>query len=95
VSKPYEEILEGATLPRNAPDTRHEAICDRLHAITQAFVVETGNFDAAFVVTDFGEQVRKRHRRIFHRAAKDAGVQIPRRTVQSSIWLVLLTRRVW
>jgi len=31
VSKPYEEILEGATLPRSAPSERHEQICARLH----------------------------------------------------------------
>jgi hypothetical protein len=28
---PYEEILEGATLPRSAPGNHHEQICDRLH----------------------------------------------------------------
>lgn len=28
---PYEEILEGATLPRSAPSERHEQICQRLH----------------------------------------------------------------
>ncbi|HEX9048254.1 MAG TPA: Uma2 family endonuclease [Verrucomicrobiae bacterium] len=27
----YEEILEGATLPRNAPSGRHEQICAKLH----------------------------------------------------------------
>jgi Uma2 family endonuclease len=31
VSRPYEEILEGATLPRSAPGDRHEKICERLH----------------------------------------------------------------
>lgn len=31
MSKPYEEILEGATLPRSAPSDRHEQICQRLH----------------------------------------------------------------
>ncbi len=31
MSQPYEEILEGATLPRSAPSPRHEAICARLH----------------------------------------------------------------
>ena len=31
MSRPYEEILEGATLPRSAPVERHEVICDRLH----------------------------------------------------------------
>lgn len=31
MSLPYEEILEGATLPRSAPGDRHEQICRRLH----------------------------------------------------------------
>lgn len=31
VSRPYEEILDGETLPRSAPGERHEQICDRLH----------------------------------------------------------------
>lgn len=31
MSQPYEEILEGATLPRSAPGERHEQICRRLH----------------------------------------------------------------
>lgn len=31
MSRPYEEILEGATLPRSAPGGRHEEICTRLH----------------------------------------------------------------
>ncbi len=31
VSLPYQEILEGATLPRSAPGDRHEQICARLH----------------------------------------------------------------
>src|SRR5215469_16500786 len=38
MSHPYEEILSGETLPRSAPDPRHEAICDRLHAIMNASV---------------------------------------------------------
>ena len=38
MSQPYEEILGGATLPRSAPDDRHEAICDRLHAVMNAGV---------------------------------------------------------
>lgn len=29
--QPYEEILDGVTLPRSAPDDRHEQICERLH----------------------------------------------------------------
>jgi Uma2 family endonuclease len=31
MSHPYDEILEGATLPRNAPGERHEQILQRLH----------------------------------------------------------------
>jgi Uma2 family endonuclease len=31
MSQPYEELLEGATLPRSAPGERHEQICRRLH----------------------------------------------------------------
>jgi hypothetical protein len=31
MSQPYEEILDGATLPRSAPGDRHEQICRRLH----------------------------------------------------------------
>jgi Uma2 family endonuclease len=31
MSRPYEEILEGATLPRSAPGERHEKILQRLH----------------------------------------------------------------
>jgi Uma2 family endonuclease len=31
MSRPYEEILHGATLPRSAPADRHEQICTRLH----------------------------------------------------------------
>jgi len=31
VSRPYEEIIEGGTLPRCAPGERHEKICARLH----------------------------------------------------------------
>jgi Uma2 family endonuclease len=31
MSRPYEEILNGATVPRSAPGDRHEAICARLH----------------------------------------------------------------
>jgi Uma2 family endonuclease len=31
MSTPYEETVGGGTLPRSAPDSRHEAICDRLH----------------------------------------------------------------
>ena len=38
VNRPYEEILEGASLPRSAPGERHETICDRLHALMTASV---------------------------------------------------------
>ena len=38
MSRPYEEILEGTSLPRSAPDVRHEIICDRLHAAMTASV---------------------------------------------------------
>ena len=38
VSRPYEEILDGASLPRLAPGMRHEAICGRLHALMTASV---------------------------------------------------------
>jgi len=31
MSRPYEEILDGTTLPRSAPGDRHEQICRRLH----------------------------------------------------------------
>lgn len=38
MSHPYEEMLGGETLPRSAPDPRHEAICERLHATMNASV---------------------------------------------------------
>jgi Uma2 family endonuclease len=38
MSRPYEEILEGSTLPRSAPDVRHEMICARLHNAMAASV---------------------------------------------------------
>ncbi len=38
MSRPYEEILDGASLPRSAPGERHEMICDRLHAVMTASV---------------------------------------------------------
>ncbi len=38
VNRPYEEILDGASLPRSAPGERHETICDRLHALMTASV---------------------------------------------------------
>jgi Uma2 family endonuclease len=31
MNQPYEELLDGATLPRSAPGERHEQICQRLH----------------------------------------------------------------
>jgi Uma2 family endonuclease len=38
MSRPYEEILDGTSLPRSAPDPRHEMICERLHAAMTASV---------------------------------------------------------
>jgi Uma2 family endonuclease len=38
MSRPYEEILDGATFPRSAPGGWHEIICDRLHAAMTASV---------------------------------------------------------
>jgi Uma2 family endonuclease len=38
MSQPYEEILDGASLPRSAPGARHEMICQRLHAAMAASV---------------------------------------------------------
>jgi len=38
MSRSYEEILDGVPLPRSAPGERHEAICDRLHALMTASV---------------------------------------------------------
>ncbi len=38
MSLPYEEILDGASLPRSAPAGRHELICKRLHRAMTASV---------------------------------------------------------
>ena len=38
MSRPYEEILDGASLPRSAPGERHEQICQRLHQAMTASV---------------------------------------------------------
>jgi Uma2 family endonuclease len=38
MSRPYEEILGGKSLSRSAPGTRHEMICERLHAAMTASV---------------------------------------------------------
>ena len=43
MSIPYEEILDGATLPRSAPGERHELICQRLHAAMAASVANIGS----------------------------------------------------
>jgi Uma2 family endonuclease len=43
MSRPYEEILEGASLPRSAPGVRHEEICKRLHAAMAASVANLGS----------------------------------------------------
>src|SRR3954453_5859773 len=40
MSEPYEEILQGETLSRRAPGTRHELICDRLHQCVHACVAK-------------------------------------------------------
>lgn len=42
VSNPYEEVLDGATLPRSAPGVRHELICERLHVAMTASVANLG-----------------------------------------------------
>jgi len=38
VSEPYAEVIEGETLMRKAPGTRHEIICYRLHSIVHSSV---------------------------------------------------------
>jgi Uma2 family endonuclease len=43
MSGPYEEVLGGETLPRSAPDMRHEAICDRLHMAMTASVANVSS----------------------------------------------------
>jgi Uma2 family endonuclease len=40
MSEPYEEIIEGGTLPRSAPGGRHEKICERLHVAMIASVAD-------------------------------------------------------
>jgi len=42
MSLPYEEILDGASLPRSAPAGRHELICERLHRAMTASVANLG-----------------------------------------------------
>jgi hypothetical protein len=42
MSLPYEEILDGASLPRSAPVGRHELICVRLHRAMIASVANLG-----------------------------------------------------
>ena len=42
MSLPYEEILDGASLPRSAPAGRHEVICERLHRAMSASVANLG-----------------------------------------------------
>jgi len=39
MSRPYEEILSGESFPRSAPGARHEMICERLHQLMTAGVV--------------------------------------------------------
>ncbi|HEY5298132.1 MAG TPA: Uma2 family endonuclease [Verrucomicrobiae bacterium] len=38
MNRPYEEMLQGESLPRSAPGERHEMICARLHAAMTASV---------------------------------------------------------
>jgi Uma2 family endonuclease len=38
MSEPYSELIEGETLMRKAPGTRHEIICYRLHSIVHSSV---------------------------------------------------------
>jgi Uma2 family endonuclease len=38
MSEPYAEVIEGETLMRKAPGTRHEIICYRLHSIVHSSV---------------------------------------------------------
>jgi Uma2 family endonuclease len=40
MSEPYAELIEGQTLMRKAPGTRHELICYRLHSIVHASVAD-------------------------------------------------------
>jgi Uma2 family endonuclease len=54
MSRPYEEILDGGSLPRSAPGARHEAICNRLHALMTASVANL----AAIRLLATREQVR-------------------------------------
>lgn len=54
MNRPYEEILDGASLPRSAPGLRHEAICDRLHGLMTASVANL----AAIRLLPVREQVR-------------------------------------
>ena len=43
MSLPYEEILDGTSLPRSAPSLRHELICARLHTAMAASVANLGS----------------------------------------------------
>ena len=52
----------------------------RLHV-----VVKAGNRHAAILVAQFAQQLAQRHRRIIHRAAENAGMQIARRAVQRDL----------
>jgi Uma2 family endonuclease len=54
MNRPYEEILDGASLPRSAPGLRHEAICDRLHGLMTASVANL----AAIRLLPVRDQVR-------------------------------------
>jgi Uma2 family endonuclease len=48
MSQPYQETLDGTTLPRRAPGSRHELICARLHELVHASVA---NFSGTRLLT--------------------------------------------
>ena len=43
MSRHYEEIIDGATLPRSAPVERHEKICERLHRAMASSIAGLGS----------------------------------------------------
>jgi Uma2 family endonuclease len=61
MSVPYQEILDGATLPRSAPDRRHEIVCARLHA---AMTASVANLKTIRLLSP-REQVRVSHTTFF------------------------------
>src|SRR6185503_9774766 len=52
MSQPYQETLDGTTLPRRAPGSRHELICARLHELVHASVA---NFSGTRLLTPRSE----------------------------------------